>query len=149
VAAFAVEEFERFFQVASGLRVDRQDLKRHNDFVHQQLCDLLLMGQANARANGRDVVTLHDLPVTQGLADSMAAFAQIGGRVDLAPILDRLATYAPLELPVDRQAQALLPTVVGGLSLALARTLTLVLPSVVEPRAEHWERAFKVVDLLV
>jgi hypothetical protein len=131
------------------LRVDRRDLKRHNDFIHEQLYDLLLMAQATALANGRKVVVLQDLPVTRGLADSMAAATGIGGRIDLAPIVDRLATYPMLELPVDRQAQALLPTVVGGLSLALARTLAAVTPAGRTPEAEHWDHAFHLVDLLV
>lgn len=149
MTGFAVEEFERFFREAVALRVDRNDLKRHNDFLHQQLYDLLLMAQATARANGRDSVALHDLPVTRGLADSMAAATQVGGRIDLAPILDRLATYPALDLPVDRQAQALLPTVVGGLSLALARTLATLTPDGLPPDAQRWEEAFRLVDLLV
>ena len=53
--AIAISKFERFFREAAGLDVDKDDVKRHSDFVYQKLYDLLLMeledvGHASARA---------------------------------------------------------------------------------------------------
>ena len=44
-------KFERFFRVAGGVTVDRDDVKRYLDFVNDALYDLLLIGQAAAKAN--------------------------------------------------------------------------------------------------
>jgi hypothetical protein len=37
MTVMAVTKFERFFRVAAGLDVDKQDLKRYSDFVNQQI----------------------------------------------------------------------------------------------------------------
>jgi hypothetical protein len=39
--------------------------------------------------------------------------------------------------------------IVGGLSLALARTFTIVERKLKNPSSEHWERAFRIFDLLL
>jgi hypothetical protein len=49
----SVAKFERFFRIVAGLDVDKQDLKRYTDFINQKLYDLLLRGQAAAKANAR------------------------------------------------------------------------------------------------
>ena len=51
----SVAKFERFFRVAASLDVDKNDLKRYSDFVNQKLYDLLLISQAAAKANNRDI----------------------------------------------------------------------------------------------
>ena len=43
MAIMGVARFERFFRSAAGLNVDKDDLKRYNDFVHHKLYDLLMM----------------------------------------------------------------------------------------------------------
>jgi hypothetical protein len=59
-------KFERFFRAAGGVDIDRDDIKRYLDFVNDALYDLLLIGQATAKANVRDVILPWDLPVTKG-----------------------------------------------------------------------------------
>ena len=44
---------------------------------------------------------------------------------------------------------ARLPEIVGGLSLALARTFTIIEPKLRNPSSAHWERAFRIFDLLL
>ena len=62
-----ISRFERLFRVAAELDVDKSDLKRYNDFVNQKVYDLLLRGEANAKANHRDIIAPFDLPITKGL----------------------------------------------------------------------------------
>jgi hypothetical protein len=83
-----VARFERFFRLAAGLDVDKDDLKRYGDFVDQKLYDLLLVGQAAAKANGRDVVQPSDLPITKGLQERIHEFGELDEEVELQPILD-------------------------------------------------------------
>jgi hypothetical protein len=61
----SVAKFERFFRIAAGLDVDKQDLKRYSDFVNQKIYDLLLRAHAAAKANGRIIVEPFDLPITK------------------------------------------------------------------------------------
>lgn len=59
-------KFERFFRAAGGVSVDRDDVTRYLDFVNDTVYDLLLIGQATAKANVRDIIEPWDLPVTKG-----------------------------------------------------------------------------------
>ena len=77
--------FEHFFRAAGGVDVDRDDIKRYLDFVNDVLYDLLLIGQATAKANVRDVILPWDLPVTKGLQESVHAFERLGDRTSPHP----------------------------------------------------------------
>ena len=66
MALMGVSRFKRFFRAAAGLDVDKDDLKRYSDFVNRKVYDLLLIGQAVAKTNGRDIIEPWDLPVTGG-----------------------------------------------------------------------------------
>lgn len=149
MAVMAVARFERFFREAAGLDVDKSDLKRYSDFVHDRLYDLLLTGVANARANGRDIVQRPDLPITKGLRECTHAFRRLDQEIELQPILDELATRPLLDLPIADDVEAELTLVAGGLSVALARSFKQIDPLVKNPQSEHWERAFALFDLLL
>ena len=146
----AVARFERFFREAAGLDVDKSDLKRYRDFVHAKLYDLLLIGVANAKTNGRDVVQRSDLPVTKGLRECVHAFRQ-SRRGDRAPADPPGHGGAGdfLDLPLVDEVESQLPELAGGLSVALARSFKQIDPSVKNPRSGHWERAFALFDLLL
>jgi hypothetical protein len=66
--------FERFFRSAASLDVDKDDLRRYDAFIGWKVHDLLLIGQAPARANLREVIEPWDLPVTKGLQESIHEF---------------------------------------------------------------------------
>ena len=146
---FGVAKFERFFRLAAELDVDKDDLKRYSEFVERKLYDLLLMGQATAAANARDIVEPHDLPITKGLQESTHSFRKMDEEIELAPILDRLAAYPPLDRSPSEETEARLPQIVGGLSVALARTFKVIDPEVKNPQSRHWERAFQIFDQLL
>jgi hypothetical protein len=117
----SVAKFERFFRIAAGLNVDKQDLKRYSDFINQKVYDLLLRAEATAKANGRLIIEPFDLPITKGLQESIHEFKKIDEQIELQPILDQLTARPPLDLAYDEDTESQLPEVVGGLSLALAR----------------------------
>ena len=144
-----VSKFERFFRIVAGLDVDKNDLKRYSDFVNQKTYDLLLRGKATATANGRDIIHPHDLPITKGLQESILEFRKIDEDIDLASILDYIAALPPLNLTYSYETEERLPDVVGGLSVALARTFTILDPDLKNPQTKHWECAFRIFDLLL
>src|SRR6266850_7272070 len=127
--AMSVARFERFFRLAAGLDVDKQDLKRYSDFINQKVYDLLIRAEAAAKANGRDIIAPFDLPITKGLQECIHAFRQMDEAVELEPILDYLTARPPLDLAYGEEIEARLPEVVGGLSVALARSFKIIDPA--------------------
>ena len=90
MAPMGVSEFERFFREAASLDIDKDDLRRYNDFVNRKIYDLLVIGQAKAKANGRDVIEDWDLPVTKGLQETIHDFRNMDEGAELRPILEQL-----------------------------------------------------------
>jgi hypothetical protein len=144
----SVAKFERFFRIAAGLDVDRQDLKRYSDFINQKVYDLLLRAEATAKANGRLIIEPFDLPITKGLQESIHEFKEIDEQIELQPILDQL-TARPLDLAYDKDTESQLPEVVGGLSVALSRTFKIIDGNLKNPATEHWQKCFRIFDLLM
>jgi hypothetical protein len=147
--AMGIPQFERFFRAAAGLDVDKQDLKRYSDFVNRKLYDLLVRGEEVAQLNGKPAIRPLDLPITKGLQACIDAFAALDEEIELKPILEYLTLQPPLGRPLSEEAQGELPGIVGGLSVSLARTFKIVDPTLKNPQSEHWERAFRVFDLLL
>ena len=47
------------------------------------------------------------------------------------------------------ETEARLPSIAGGLSVALARAFKIIDLSLQNPSSEHWDRAFRIFDLLI
>jgi hypothetical protein len=135
--------------VAARLDIDKNDIARYHDFVGDKLYDLLVLAQGTAKANARDILEPRDLPVTKGLQESVHQYRRIDQEVELLPILENLAARPPLDMALSEETEQRLPEIVGGLSLALARTFTIVDPDVKNPQTRDWERAFKIFNLLL
>ena len=142
-------KFERFFRVAGGVDVDKDDVKRYLDFVNDAIYDLLLMGQATAKANVRDIIEPWDLPITKGLQECMHQFRALDEEIELRPILDSLAARPPLDAALTEDTQARLPLIFGGISVALARTFNIVSAELKAVHSQEWERAFSLFRLLI
>jgi len=144
-----IATFERFFRRAAGLDVDKQDLKRYSDFINHKIYDLLLRAQAAAKANGRDVIMPSDIPITKGLQERIHEFEAIDEEIALRAILDHLTAEPPLDLAYGDETEARLPQIAGGLSLALARSFTIIDPTLKNPASEHWQRSMRIFELLL
>lgn len=145
----AVARFQRFFRAAAGVDVDKNDLKRYDDFIDRKIYDLLLIGQAHAKANARDVIQPFDLPVTKGLQESIHAFRRLDEEIELRPILEELAKRPPLDLAVAEETEQALPGIAGGLTLALARAFTIIEPERRNPQTDQWVMVTALFDLLL
>jgi hypothetical protein len=145
----SVARFERFFRVAAGLDIDKDDLKRYTDFVNDKIYDLLLSAQAAAKANQRDVIQPHDLPLTLGLRKNIERFRKLDAELELWPVLEHLVTRPRLDLELGVDAEARLPEIAGGLSVALGRAFRILDPKVKNPQSEQWERAIRLFDELL
>src|SRR5258708_37285557 len=109
-------KFERFFRAAGGVSVDRDDIKRYLDFVNDAIYDLLLIGQATAKANIRDIIEPRDLPVTKGLQESAHAFERLEEGIELAPVIESIAARPPLDYALSEATQARLQQLFGGIT---------------------------------
>jgi len=145
----AVAKFERFFRVAGSLDVDKSDLERYSDFVNRKIYDLLLRGQAAAKANARSVIEPFDLPITKGLQESIQEFRKLDEEIELQPILDSLTARPPLDLAYSDDTEAQLPRIAGGLSVALPRAFRIIGPDLKNPQGRHWEQTTRLFDLLL
>ena len=145
----AVTKFERFFRTAAGLDIDKEDVRRCEDFINRKLYDLLLMAQATANWNGRVVIERKDLPITKGLQESMHDFRRIDAELEMSPFIDKLAGRPPLDLAPSAETDECLPEVAGGLCYALAQSFLILEPKLKNPQTRHWERAFRLFGLLL
>jgi hypothetical protein len=151
VAVMGVNKFQRLFRDAAGLDVDKDDLKRYSDFAGQKTYDLLLMAEPTARANDRGIILDSDLPITKGLQESIHSFRKLPEAIEVEPILERLAGLPQLDLMWSVEVESRLPEILGGITVALGRTLRLLLPDADSRHAstELWERAFRIFDTLL
>jgi hypothetical protein len=145
----AIPRYERFFRSVAEIDVDKDDLKRFSNFVFEQVYDMLIMAQATAKANLRDVIEPWDLPITKGLQECVHEFEKLDQDIELEPFLGDLAARPQLDEAIGEETQERIPAVAGGLAVALARSFKIIDPKVVNPSSEHWERAFRLFELLM
>ncbi|NDV06749.1 DUF1931 family protein [Rhodococcus sp. IEGM 248] len=100
---------------------------------------MLLSAQATAATHHRYIIEPGDLPITQGLQENIDRFTGLAQGLDLDRILAQLATYRPLDRIPVTETKARFPDIVGGLTVALARTFTLIDPEMTHPRPAHWD----------
>ena len=148
MAVMGFVKFERLFRAAGGVDVDRDDIKRYLDFVNDAIYDLLIIGQATAKANVRDVIDPWDLPITKGLQESIHSFEKLEEDIEIQPILEQ-AAHPPLDMALTDDTAARLPLIFGGISVALARTFKLIDADVKAVHSEEWERTFSFFRLLI
>lgn len=105
MAVMGIPQLERFFRAAAGLDVDKNDLKRYTDFVHNEIHDLLIIGQATANANVRDVIQPEDLPITKGLQERIHEFRKLDEEIEVQRLLEDIATRPPLDLTLAEETE--------------------------------------------
>lgn len=141
--------FERLFREAGGIDVDRDDVKRYLDFVNDAIYDLLITARATARANARDIIEPHDLPVTRGLQEALRSYQRISQDVELDPILAEIAARPPLDISLSDDTASGLPALFGGISVQLAQLFRLTTGQNQAVHAREWDRAFAAFRILI
>jgi len=142
-------KFERFFREAAGVSVDRNDVERYLDFVNDAIYDTLLLAQATAKANLRDVILPWDLPIAAGLQERIHRFTKLDEDIEVEPILEEVAARPPLDLALADDTVARLPALFGAISLALAEIFKILDSDLKEVHTREWERAFRIVKVLI
>jgi len=132
-----------------GLEVDKADVARLRSFVYQKVYDLLLAAAVLAQANQRQLFEPHDLPITKGLQHLIDEFKKMNTAINLGPLLEKLSKLPPLDLGASAATEALLPPVIGALTLGLARAFKIIDPAMKKPTEADWQKVEQIFDLLL
>ncbi len=144
-----VTQFQRLFREAASIDLDKDDIKRLDDFVTARLHDLLLMAQRLAKANGRPVIDWIDVPLTKGLQVDIHNFQRLEEAVEVEAVLERLATLPQLDLDFSEDLEARLPELAGGITYSLARVFRAVDPTIKNPSTHDWRRIEEIYGILL
>jgi hypothetical protein len=140
--------FERFFRSVASIKIDKNDVRRFQEFVDEQIDDIAIAGRNSAKWNGRDVVVPQDLPITKGVQEQMREFDKLDEAEEIRELLRQVVRQPPAEVTFAEDTERLLPELFGGLSVALARSFRVVDTTVSNPSTEHWDRVFTLFRLL-
>ena len=144
-----VHRLEQLFRRAASLDLDKSDFGRLEDFLRRKVGDLLVRGEANAKANSRDVIQPWDLPITKGLQETIHRFRLINAELQLTDYLSRQIGLPLSDLAIGDETQARFSEIAGGLCLALAETFRIIDQNLKNPTTKDWERAYRLFDLLL
>ncbi len=145
----AIHRLQKLFRRSGDIVLDKSDLKRLENFVRQKVQDLVVRGEANAKANNRDVIQPWDLPVTKGLQETIHRFRPLNEELQLTDYLAGLTGLPPSDLAIGHETEARFPEIAGGLCLALAETFRITDEKLKNPTTQDWERAYRLFDLLL
>jgi hypothetical protein len=79
----------------------------------------------------------------------MHQFEKLEEEIGLQPILEPLAGRPPLDVTQDKETEARLPLIFGGISVALAKTFKFIDAELKAVHTEEWERTFSLFRLLI
>ena len=139
---------ERFFRSAAGIKVDKNDLRRFQEFVDEQIDGVSIAGRDAAKWNGRDVIEPQDLPITRGVQERMREFDKLEEADEVRNLLREQVRRPPADVTFSENTERLLVELFGGLSIALARSFRVIDPTSENPSTQHWDRAFALFRML-
>lgn len=149
MAVSTIHRLEQLFRRAARLDLDKTDFGRLEDFVRRKVVDLVVRGEANAKANNRDVVQPWDLPITKGLQETIHRFRLLNAELRLTDYLAGLVRLPPTDLAVGAETEEHFPEIAGALCIALAETFRITNAELKNPTTDDWERAYRLFDLLL
>ncbi len=142
-------KIEALYKKAAGLRIDKSKVKLISDVVDQKLYDLLVIAEANARYNGRDVIWMCDVPLTKAMKESMQKFKELEEELELQPILDHLATLPPLKYGLEEELEKKLPDLAGTLIYVMANISKEFSPKDKIISAKEMEKVETILNLMI
>jgi hypothetical protein len=128
MAVVGFTKLQEIFRKGASLDIHKGHAKEVTDIVEQKLHDMLLIGQKNAKYNGRDVIWIADLPITKGFEETIDAFKKLEEVVEAKDITEFLATYPPV-IALEIELEEKLPEIAGALLLTLAKTMKAIDPA--------------------
>jgi len=144
-----ISKFESLFRKEGSLDIDKNDVRRIYDFTNKVIYRLLLTGMKNASINGRDIVWITDLPITEGLKDSIREFEKMDAEVELSGILESFTKLPPLKYEIGEDIEEELPKLAGGIVIAFIKSFKTIDPTKKNPQTQDWEKIEKIFNTLL
>ncbi len=144
-----VSKFEKLFRKIGSFDIDKTDVLRLNHFINDVSHRLLQTGIENASLNGRDVIWISDLPITQGLKNSITEFLEYNEEINVEDILQDLAVLPPLKYEIGEDIQEKLPELQGGIIVALIKSMRIIDEHTKNPQTKDWEKAIQIFETLL
>ena len=119
MAVTNAHKIEALFKKAAGLQISKEKVKEISDIIDTKFHDLLLIGEANAKYNGRDVIWYSDLPLTKAFRESMQKFTALEEELALQDVLEHIKTLPPI-YTLEVELENKLTEIVGTLIYILA-----------------------------
>jgi hypothetical protein len=120
MAVVGVHKLEELFKESAELKIHKNKLKEVTDIIDKKFHDLLLIGEANAKYNGRDVIWYSDLPLTKAFRESMQKFEKLDSKLELDDVLEHIKTLPPI-YSIEISLEEKLTSIVGTLIYILAK----------------------------
>jgi hypothetical protein len=144
-----ITKFESLFRKVASLDIDKSDLKRLNDLINQKIVDLLIMAEAPAKSNGRDIINFYDLPITKGLQEHINEFKELDYHLDLSPLLEKIAAIPQIDLGISKEVEEAIPNIAGALTIMLAKIFKIIFPDLKNPVTEDWEKVHNIFNTIL
>ena len=147
----------------SGLELDEEQLEQIADVSRRKLVDLLDVAEETALANGREVIRMHDLPLTKGLRRTIQETAALSRTIEVDPAFF-LSAEARVNPAIDVMVRAELPRLTAAMLVLTSRIVATFAPANVpledlcrlvsrtdpdRPTPWELERAERVLDLTI
>lgn len=120
MAVVGAHKIEELFKKAASLQIHKNKVKEISDIVDRKFHDLLLIGEANAKYNGRDVIWFSDLPLTKAFRESMQKFKALDEELALDDVLEHIKTLPPL-YTLEVELESRVTEIVGTLVYIMAQ----------------------------
>lgn len=121
MAVTGAHNIENLYKKAAGLKIHKNKIKEISDIIDKKFNDMLIVGESNAKYNGRDIIWLSDLPLTKAFRESMQKFTALEEELNLKEILAHMEGLPP-KYTVEDAVEEKLTEIVGTLIYILAKT---------------------------
>ncbi len=141
-------QLQKILKETCDLSLYKVEAEKMMEIVEKKLADLFEVAYEKAKAEGRDVIMLRDLPLTKGFLNSMDLFRMAIKRenVEIEPIKKFVLKRIPTETPLQDDLIDELPIITGTLFVLIGRVIKALHPDVERVYDEHIEEAKKVLD---
>ncbi len=148
MAIVGAHKIEALYKKAAGLKIPKNRIKELSDLIDNKLHDILLVGEANAKYNARDVIWYSDLPLTKAFRESMRKFEVLEEELNLQEVLDHMKTLPPM-FSLEIELEKKLTDIVGTLVYIMANITKEFSKEDNVVSFDDQERAKAILDLMI
>ena len=125
MAVVGFTKLQEIFRKGASLDIAKGHAKEITDIVDQKIYDLLVAGERNAKYNDRDVIWVSDIPITNGLEETIDLFKKLEEELAVKDVVETMAHY-PATMVLEAELEKRLPEIAGGVLLTFAKIMKVV-----------------------